>query len=118
MDGELDLELYTIAIIRLNTAFQKLDDNGIDSEIIEMFEKSAGDLKTLYADIIDDLNQEEVNFAEYYPFFRNGKETFPLYLEILKSIEYEGLSGSLEIMINVFENLNKIAVNFQMEMIK
>ena len=34
MDGEIDLELYTLAIIRLNNALEKLEISNI-SEIIK-----------------------------------------------------------------------------------
>ena len=118
MNGELDLELYTIAIIRLNTAFQKLDDGNVTDEIAEMFKSSAEDLQTFYEDVIDDINAEEVNFGEYYPFFKNGKVSFPQYIEVLENTEYDELSGSLETLINVFTNLNKIASEFSDEMIK
>ena len=99
MNGELDLELYTLSIIRLNTAFQKLNDN----EAIELLNQSADDLQTLYEDILNDLNQEEVNFGEYYPFFENGKQTFPQYIEVLGSIENENLAEPIDKLINIFK---------------
>lgn len=110
MNGELDLELYTISIIRLNTAFQKLEDN--ENEAIAMFQESADDLQSLYEDILQDLDQDEVNFGEYYPFFENGKQSFPEYIKILGSIENEDLTESINKLINIFNNLNKIADAF------
>lgn len=111
MYGEIDLELYTVAIIRLNTSFEKLDSSSID-EVKGMFEESLNDLKTLYNDIVEDLNQDEVNFDEYYMFFQNGKQTFPQYIEMLASIENRSLEEVIGELMNVFNNLNKIADAF------
>ena len=113
MYGEIDLESYTISIIRLNTAFQKLEDNADVLEIRSLFEESYEDLQKLYLDIVDDLNQDEVNLNEYYLFFANGKQTFPQYIEALKSINNEELESSVNSLLNVFENLNKIAKEFK-----
>ncbi|WP_407413876.1 hypothetical protein [Methanobrevibacter sp.] len=108
MNGELDLELYTISLVRLNTAFQKLNE----PEAIELFNQSADDLQTLYEDVLNDLNQDEVNFGEYYPFFENGKRTFPQYIEVLGSIENDNLTEPINKLITIFNNLNKIAGAF------
>ncbi|WP_330009142.1 hypothetical protein [Methanobrevibacter sp.] len=111
MYGEIDLELYTLSIIRLNTAFEKLDSSNTD-EVKVMFEESLNDLNTLYNDIVDDLNQDEVNLNEYYLFFQNGKQTFPQYIEMLGSVENESLEEVIGDLMNVFNNLNKIADAF------
>ena len=113
MYGEIDLESYTISIIRLNTAFQKLEDNADVLEIRSLFEESYEDLQKIYLDIVDDLNQDEVNLNEYYLFFANGKQAFPQYIDALKSIDNEELESSVNSLLNVFENLNKIAKEFK-----
>ena len=113
MYGEIDLESYTLSIIRLNTAFQKLEDNADVLEIRSLFEESYEDLQKLYLDIVDDLNQDEVNLNEYYLFFANGKQAFPQYIEALQSINNEELESSVNSLLNVFENLNKIAKEFK-----
>ena len=113
MYGEIDLESYTISIIRLNTAFQKLEDNADVLEIRSLFEESYEDLQKLYLDIVDDLNQDEVNLNEYYLFFANGKQTFPQYIEVLKGIDNDELESAVNSLLNVFENLNKIAGEFK-----
>ena len=113
MYGEIDLESYTISIIRLNTAFQKLEDNVEVLEIKNLFEESYNDLQKIYLDIADDLNQDEVNLNEYYLFFANGKQAFPQYIEALKSINNDELESSVNSLLNVFENLNKIAKEFK-----
>lgn len=110
MNGEIDLELYTISLIRLNTAFQKLD--GDTSQALSLMNESAEDLENFYEDVINDLNQEEVNFTEYYPFFENGKQTFPQYISILGEIENVELNETVLKLINIFSNLNKIAEAF------
>ena len=58
MDGEIDLEAYTISIIRINTALSKLESNEDINEIKELFCESFDDLDKLYRDIVSDLNQE------------------------------------------------------------
>ena len=113
MYGEIDLESYTISIIRLNTAFQKLEDNVEVLEIKNLFEESYNDLQKIYLDIVDDLNQDEVNLNEYYLFFANGKQAFPQYIDALKSINNDELESSVNSLLNVFENLNKIAKEFK-----
>ena len=113
MYGEIDLESYTISIIRLNTAFQKLEGNVEVLEIKNLFEESYNDLQKIYLDIADDLNQDEVNLNEYYLFFANGKQAFPQYIDALKSIDNEELESSVNSLLNVFENLNKIAKEFK-----
>ena len=119
MDGEIDLETYTISIIRLNTAFKKLEDNEPINEIKEMFNESYNDLNGLYKKIVEDLNQDEVNINEYYLFFSNGKQIFPQYIELLGKIDENELESEITSLITVFSNLNKIAEPFSTsEMIK
>lgn len=115
MDGEIDLEAYTISIIRINTALLKLESNGDINEIKELFCESFDDLDKLYRDIVSDLNQEEVNINEYYLFFQNGKQVFPQYIEVLGNIDNDELCDTLNPLINVFNNLNKIADGFKQE---
>lgn len=115
MDGEIDLEAYTISIIRINTALSKLESNEDINEIKELFCESLEDLDKLYRDIVSDLNQEEVNINEYYLFFQNGKQVFPQYIEVLGNIDNDELDDTLNPLINVFNNLNKIADGFKQE---
>jgi len=112
MEGEIDLETYTLSIIRLNSAFEKLENNEPISDIKEMFHESYSDLDKLYHEIVEDLNQEEVNINEYYLFFSNGKQIFPQYIEILESTDNEELDGEITSLMKVFNNLNKIAEPF------
>ncbi|WP_298500559.1 hypothetical protein [uncultured Methanobrevibacter sp.] len=111
MNGELDLELYTISIIGLNNALETLDKTS--------FEEVCGNFQEFYQDVVNDLNLEEIQMNDYYMFFENGKTVFPQYIQTLKDIENEDIKDSLESLINVFENLNKIASAFpaQQEMI-
>ena len=113
MECGIDLELYTISIIRLNTAFEKIQDTLITDEIKNMFKDSLNDLETIYNDIVTNLNQNEVNLNEYYLFFQNGKRIFPQYIEILENIDNEELEEYINPLINVFKNLNKISQAFK-----
>ena len=115
MNGEIDLESYTISLIRINTALQNLEDNQEISEIKTLFEESFDDLEKIYQDTVNDLNQEEVNLNEYYLFFQNGKQMFPQYIEVLDSIENNALEDVLGKLTNVFRNLDKIADAFNQE---
>ena len=54
MNGEIDLELYTISIIRLNNALEKLETSQNNDDIKEMFKESCRDFEELYKDIISD----------------------------------------------------------------
>lgn len=95
MNGEINLESYTLSIVRINTALQKLEDNQDISEIKNLFRQSLDDLEKIYTDTVEDLNQEEVNLNEYYLFFQNGKQMFPQYIEVLETIENENSVMSL-----------------------
>lgn len=120
MQGEIDLELYTISIIRLNNALEKMENSQFSHETKEMFKESCNNFKELYTDIINDLNNEDTQFNEYYLFFQNGKQMFPQYIETLKSIDNIEIEDEINSLINVFMNLNKIADAFssQKEMIQ
>lgn len=104
MNGELDLELYTISIIGLNNALENPENDSL-KEIVDNFQE-------LYEDIINDLNQDEIQFNDYYLFFENGKNVFPQYIETLKEIENEEIKENVDSLINLFENLNKISIAF------
>ena len=64
MYGEIDLESYTISIIRLNTAFQKLENSDSIQEIKALLEESLDDLEKLYMEIVDDLNNDAKDIRE------------------------------------------------------
>ena len=119
MHGEIDLELYTISIIRLNNALAKLQDSQSIDEVKIAFEESEKDLEKLYEEIIDDLNQDEINLNEYCPFFEYIKLNFPSYIEILKSIENKELNENIIALIDVFSKFYRLSENFlKNEMIK
>ncbi len=120
MNGEIDLELYTISIIRLNNTLEKLETSQNNDDIKEMFKESCRDFEELYKDIISDLNGEEIQFNDYYLFFENGKQVFPQYIDALKKIENEEIKEYIDSLINVFTNLNKISKSFpsQQDMVK
>ena len=120
MNCEIDLELYTISIIRLNNTLEKLETSQNNDDIKEMFKESCRDFEELYKDIISDLNGEEIQFNDYYLFFENGKQVFPQYIDALKKIENEEIKEYIDSLINVFTNLNKISKSFpsQQDMVK
>lgn len=101
------MELYTIAITRLNTGFQNIGEiiqknadelQNNNPEAIKIlieeiknttpsFKNSAKDFNRMYLDIVDSLNQKEVNYNEYESFFKYINQIFPQYQEsLVKSI--------------------------------
>ena len=142
------MELYTIAITRLNTGFQnigeiiqknadELQNNNPEAikiliEEIEnttpSFKNSAKDFNRMYLDIVDSLNQKEVNYNEYEPFFKYINQIFPLYQEsLVKSIgnlknigidnskldqAIADLDNAIMEIVNTFTNLLKIAIDY------
>lgn len=131
MNGEFNLELYTIAMTRLNNGFGKIgnmiQDNAAtlnmeneDSEKDKNFSKMTAtvkrtmpdftnalkEFKELYADIQSDLNQKEIRLDDYEPFFKHVVEIFP---KSSKDLE-EGINGIKEATSNSNEELkNTIA---------
>ena len=142
------MELYTIAITRLNTGFQnigeiiqknadELQNNNPEAikiliEEIEnttpSFKNSAKDFNRMYLDIVDSLNQKEVNYKEYEPFFKYINLIFPQYQEsLVKSIgnlknigignseldqAIADLDNAIMEIVNTFTNLLKIAIDY------
>lgn len=114
MNGNLDLELYTIAMTRLNNGFAKvgnlIQDNAsilnsqnndenkkekLDKLAVSIkrtlpdFQTALKEFKDLDSDIKSDLNQEEINLDDYEPFFKHVQETFP---KSCKDLE-DGIKG-------------------------
>lgn len=104
MNSELNLELYTIAMTRLNNGFAKvgeiikdnaetLNSTENDEEKKEVLDKmavkvkrtlpdfktSCKEFKDFYKELQDDLNQKEINLNELEPFFTHVEEVFPKY---------------------------------------
>lgn len=109
MDGEIDLELYTISMIRLNSIFQKIEDDEIVTDIISDIDDCFNDLNQLYEDISNDLSQEEININEYDPFFENGMVMFPEYTksidEAVENADDENLKAALNNLSGIFIKL-------------
>ena len=109
MDGEIDLELFTIAIIQLNNAFQKLNDNC--SDVKESLDSSYENLKELSDSLESIINEEEINATEVEPFFTYSVKMFPEYKTQLANLENldDDLNESVINLIEVFDKLHKIA---------
>lgn len=109
MDGEIDLELFTIAIIQLNNAFQKLNNN--DTDIKESLDSSYENLKELSDSLESIINYEEINATEVEPFFTYSLNIFPEYKAQLANLENldDNLNESVINLIEVFDKLYKIA---------
>lgn len=111
MDGEIDLELYTISMIRLNSIFQKIENNDIVTNIIPDIEDCFNDLNRLYESILNDLSQDEININEYDPFFENGMVMFPEYIrnidETIEKTDDENIKLVLISLSDIFVKLTK-----------
>lgn len=126
MNSELNLELFTIAMTRLNNGFAKLGDVIQDNaetlssndlsetdydkiavkitRILPDFDGANNEFKEFLDDIREDLNQSEINVNEYQPFFEHVDETFPAYESQLN----EGIKGLKDAMNNGSEKLKKV----------
>ena len=94
----------------------------------EVEEKIAKDFNRMYLDIVDSLNQKEVNYNEYEPFFKYINQIFPQYQEsLVKSIgnlknigidnseldqAIADLDNAIMEIVNTFTNLLKIAIDY------
>ena len=104
----IDLNLYTIAITRLNNGFQNIGQiiqknakelKNNNPEAIEIlikeienttpsFKNSSKNFEKIYLDIVDSLNQKKVNNNEYEAFLNYIIQIFPQYQEsLIKSID-------------------------------
>ena len=104
----IDLNLYTIAITRLNNGFQNIGQiiqknakelKNNNPEAIEIlikeienttpsFKNSSKNFEKIYLDIVDSLNQKKVNNNEYEAFLNYISQIFPQYQEsLIKSID-------------------------------
>lgn len=110
MNGEVDLELYTVAMTRLNNGFSKVgeivkdnagvlsSDDGDDyrMEVLDRmavsikralsdFRTSCREFRDFLSDVRFELDQSEVNLDDFEPFFDHVKENFPRYRKDLLS---------------------------------
>lgn len=73
-----------------------------------MISDSSTDFEALLNDIVNDLNQEEINYNEYDPFFENISQLFPSY--IIKLNEYlknDTLKEKINTLIKIFNKILK-----------
>jgi hypothetical protein len=112
MDGEIDLELYTICVIHLNNVFQKIEDNEDIREINSDLTDCINDFNELYKDIVHDLTNDNINCNEYDPFFENGINTFPIYVKDIENyvekVDNEELKDNLVLLLHIFKKLIKV----------
>jgi hypothetical protein len=112
MAGEIDLELYTICVIRLNNVFQKIEDNEEISEINSDLTDCINDFSELYGEIVHDLKEGTVDYNEYDPFFENGINTFPTYVKNIEKysekVDDEELKTNFELLLLIFRKLIKV----------
>lgn len=112
MYSEVDLELFAISIIRLNSAFEKLDNNEPIEEVKILIDESIDDFQKLYDTIDYDLKNNEISYNEYYLFLQYSSHILPRYIKDIENIENDELEDNLNNLIAVFDKLNKLAISF------
>lgn len=112
MYSEVDLELFAISIIRLNSAFEKLDNNEPIEEVKILIDESIEDFQKLYDDLDYDLKNNEISYNEYYLFLQYSSHILPRYIEDIEKIENDELEDNLNNLIEIFDKLNRLAISF------
>ena len=112
MDGEIDLELYTVAMIHLNDLFKKVENNEDTTEINNDLTKCINEFYKLYKDIVNDFKEGKVNCNEYDPFFENALNTFPSYMkkieEQFEKSDDDEFKDNLTVLLTIFSKLIKV----------
>lgn len=85
MDYEIDLELYTITIVTMNSAFAKLKQNEFDDDAIGLLNESLENFNELYQSALINLSLAEINYGEYNYFLQNVFMAFPKYVENIEN---------------------------------
>ena len=115
MDGEIDLELFTLAVLKLNSSLQKIENNDT-AGVNDLIKDSNNDFKTLYDDVKNDISQKEINYNEYDVFFENIKLKFPGYLdtigEYIETVKDEDINKSLSELLNIFNEYIKTSEEY------
>ena len=87
MEDMIDLESYTLSIVKINSSFSKLEQDEYDAEAIELLKESVEDLNRLYQQTLIDLSLREVNYGEYDYFLMNAHYSFQRYIDNI--LDYE-----------------------------
>lgn len=110
---EIDLELYTLSLIQMNSAFEKLESDEFDNEGNALLRESMDNFRSVYQTALIDLSLSEINYGEYDHFFMNVKPTFPRYVKSIKgymeTLENKDLKSDLNELLDIFDKLIKIA---------
>lgn len=110
---EIDLELYTISIIQLNSTFEKLETDEYDLDANSLLKESIDNFREIYQSTLIDLSLTEINYGEYDSFFINVKSSFPRYIANIKEyiiiLENEELKSNLNELLEILEDFIKIS---------
>lgn len=106
MNYEIDLELYTLSIININSAFSKLEYDEFDIEGIKLLKKSIEDFNKLYQNTLIDMSLREINYGEYDYFLMTVFTTFPKYVENIENYNLR-INNELKLLLKeIVELLN------------
>lgn len=110
---EIDLELYTISIIQMNSALEKLAEDEFDAEYNGLLRQSIDNFAEIYRSSLIDLSLTEIDYGEYDHFFIYIKSTFPGYASKINEyrlpVKNEELKSNLENLVKIMEDFLKIA---------
>ena len=104
MDYEIDLELYTLTIVTMNSAFAKLEQDEFDDDAIRLLNESLENFNELYQSCLIDLSLAEINYGEYDYFLQNVFMAFPKYVESIESYNQTVINNQLKVLLNELIN--------------
>ena len=105
MDYEIDLELYTITIVSMNSAFSKLEADEFDDGAIMLLNESLENFEKIYQSTLIDLSMSEINYGEYDYFLLNVYSAFPGYIESIEIYNQTVINNELKAILNELKNL-------------
>ena len=116
MNYEIDLELYTFTLIKMNSAFSKFDNDEFDNEGIELLKESIEDLNKLYQNTLIDLSLREINYGEYDHLLLTVFTAFPRYVKDIENYSLTVTNDELKLLLNdlakLLDSFVKIAEDY------
>ena len=100
MDCEIDLELYTLTIVNMNSAFAKLEIDEFNAEGIRLLNESIGNFKELYQNTLIGLSLREINYGEYDYFLFGVFTSFPRHVENIESYNQTVINTELKLLLS------------------
>ena len=100
MDFEVDLELYTITIVSMNSSFAKLEKDEFNAEGIILLNESIGNFKELYQNTLIGISLREINYGEYDNFLFTVVTSFPRHVENIENYNQTVINNELKLLLS------------------